>query len=196
MPPEVKLASTLHYLGGGEVYDICDEFGYDRSTTYSAINMTIRSILASDIRLYAFNPDDPVWLQQKAEMMMGSFPNNPLGAQCVAAIDGIAIEIEEPEAEYGPIAYRNQKGFFAIVCEGMCDADYRFLMFDCSSPGGTHDSVAFEKTKHYHTISAGLPGSYWIAGDSAYALSGSLLKPYVKPKTIWEDSYNIHHSQL
>ena len=34
MPTEVKLAVTLRYLAGGEMYDVADNFGYNHSTGY------------------------------------------------------------------------------------------------------------------------------------------------------------------
>jgi hypothetical protein len=75
---------------------------------------------------------------------------------------------------------------------------YRFIFFDCSSPGSTHDSVAFGKTKLFPIVESGLLQSHWIACDSAYPLIGSLMKPFEgrARDDPWEDSYNYHLSNL
>ncbi len=153
------------------------------------------AILHSSLGKCQFLVEEP-WLLDKAKLFLGSYSGNPISGHCVAAVDGIAIEIEKPQEYYGPLQYRNRKGFYAIVCQGVCDANYHFLLLDCSSPGSIHDSVAFAKTSLFPILEAGLPGGYWVAGDAAYPLTGSLMKPFLKPASIWERAFNAYHSQL
>ena len=121
-----------------------------------------------------------------------------MAEKCVGAVDGLAIEIQKPPSSFGPKAYSNRKGFFAINCQAICDAQNRFLLFDCQSPGSTHDSLAFSRTVEFDEIEKGLPGDHWIAADAAYPLVGCLVKPFPgKNRTnIYEDSYNYHLSSL
>jgi len=202
MPPEVKLAITLRYLAGGQLLDIADNFGYKISTAYQAKESTISAILelgsSGTVGLIEFEHSNEEWLSEKAALYRGARATNPLADRCVAAVDGLAIEIQRPGKEYAPAQYANRKGFYAISCQGVCDAQRRFVAFDCNSPGSTHDSMAFGKTNLFRHLASGLVGHYWVAGDAAYPLIGSLLKPF-RGRTRgcpWEDSYNFHHSSL
>ena len=195
MPAEAKLAITLRYLAGGAMYDIGDNFGYDSASCHHAVKQTLGALLCTSLGKCKFHIDK-TWLEEKAKLFSGSYSGNPISGRCVAAVNGIAIEIQKPPESFGPMQYQNRKGFHAIVCQGVCNATYRFLSFDCSSPGSTHDAVAFAKTSLFPILEGGLPGNHWIAGDAAYPLSGSLMKPYPHPSTIWERAYNTYHSQL
>jgi hypothetical protein len=42
---ELKVASTLRFLAGGQVYDIADHYGFDKTTVYHAISQTMTAIL-------------------------------------------------------------------------------------------------------------------------------------------------------
>ena len=202
MPPVVKVAVTLRWLAGGAMYDIADHFGYSVPTVYCAKERTIKAILrcgqSGQIGPVEFKEDDETWLAEKAELFQGARISNPLGRKCVGALDGLAIEIERPTKDFQPKQYSNRKGFYAICCQAICDAQNRFLLFDCRSPGSTHDSVAFSRTSLFPKIQQGLPDDYWIAADAAYPLVGSLVKPFRgKVRTDqWEDSFNYHLSSL
>ena len=179
MPPEIKLAITLRYLAGGSMLDISDNFGYNISVAYRAKDQVVKAILGTkNVGPVSFRPEDVNWLRQKTELFQRIRRNNPLSAKCVGAVDGIAIEIDKPTSEYGPKKFSNRKGFYAIVCQGLCDASCRFLLFDASCPGSTHDSVAFANTPLFTFLRQGLPENHWIACDSAYPLVGSLIKPF------------------
>jgi len=80
----------------------------------------------------------------------------------------------------------------------LCDASYRFLLFDASYPGSKHDSVALANSPLFPFLRQGLPENHWIACDSAYPLVGSLIKPFPGRTRvdIWEDSFNYHLSNL
>jgi hypothetical protein len=201
MPVEIKIVVTLRFLAGGQVYDSADNFGYDRSTVYRAMHETIEAICKCPrfIKSVDFKHNDKDWLKEKSRLYQNARVYNPFGnLKCVGALDGLAIEIRRPFEDDQSNQYANRKGFFAIVCQGICDADYRFIYFDCSSPGSTHDSVAFGRTSLFPHLVKGLPENYWIACDAAYPLVGSMMKPF-PGKTrdnIWEDSYNFHLSSL
>jgi hypothetical protein len=197
MTPEVKVAVTLRYLAGGQVYDIADYFGFHPTSVNRAINETMRAILKSSIGKHTFKAKNRTWLAGKARLYQGLRVTNPLAEKCVACVDGIAIKIQRPDERYGPKDYQNRKGFFAMVCQGICDAEHRFLVFDCASPGRTHDSLALTRTQVFEALSEGLPDSHWIAGDAAYPLIGSIMKPFARcQQDVWKDSYNFHLSSL
>jgi DDE superfamily endonuclease len=198
MIPEIKLAITLCYLAGGQIYDLADLFGFDRMSALRAKKQTIQAILQSGIRRPEFHAKNETWLKEKAQLFQGARVTNPLADKCDGCLDGLAIEIVQPPQSFGPKEYRNRKQFFAIVCQGLCDAQRRFLLFNCASPGSTHNSLAFSQTRLWEHISEGLVDHYYIAADNAYPLVGSILKPFPRKnrKEAWEESFNENLSSL
>ena len=180
--------------------DIVDHYGYSLAAGYAAKQQTIKAIVrcSSEIGSITFKHDDEQWLAEKASLSQGAQRRNPLAAKCVGALDGLAIEIQKPTSEFSPKQFSNRKGFYAICCQAVCDAQNRFLLFDCSSPGSTHDSVAFSRTPLFSKLQQGLQNNYWVAADSAYPLVGSLMKPFPGKARcdLWEDSFNYHLSSL
>jgi hypothetical protein len=157
----------------------------------------MRAILRTkEIGPCIFKPKDEQWLRDKGMKFQGLRRNNVFASSCVGCLDGLAIEIERPKENAGQ--FSNRKGFHAICCQGICDAEHRFIFFDCRSPGSTHDSVAISRSKLFNDLCEGLPSPYFVAGDAAYPLIGSLMKPFPGKSRvdIWEDSYNAHLSSL
>ena len=90
-----------------------------------------------------FKEDDETWLAEKVELFQKACISNPLGRKCVGALDGLAIEIERPTKDFQPKQYLNQKEFYTICCQAICDAQNQFLLFDCHSSGSIYNLVAF-----------------------------------------------------
>ena len=158
---------------------------------------TINVILRSQIGHCVFNPTDEQWLAAKATSFQGAYPSNPIAVRCVGCVDGLAIEIQCPYISDGVKDFSNRKGFYAIVWQGIYDAECRFLLFDCSSPGSTYDSIALSLTSLFPHLCDGLPANYYIVGDAAYPLVGSILKPFQGwRRNCWEDSFNYHLSAV
>ena len=64
------------------------------------------------------------------------------------------------------------------MCMACCDADLRILDYDISQVPSTHDSLAFAVSPLGVKVAAGaLPAPFFINGDSAFALSNSLITP-------------------
>jgi hypothetical protein len=195
---EVKLAITLRFLVGRQMFDIADNFGYCVSVCYYVMQRTLSIILQSSIREVQFFYSNVTWLKKKSLLFCGARSTNPLANGCIGALDGIAIQIQWLKKKDGVKQFSNRKGFFAIMCQAICDAQYRFLFFDCKSPGSTHDSVAFYRTSLFPYIQTSLPDSFWIVCDAAYPLIGSLMKLFDGKRRVdkWEDSFNFYLSSL
>ena len=101
--------------------DIADNFGYKLSLAYQVKDEVIKAILLiPTVGPLVFCPDDVNWLCEKAELFQQTQTLNPLAQKCVRAVDDIAIKIDKPSPEYGAKDYLNQKGFFTVVCQGVC----------------------------------------------------------------------------
>lgn len=109
---------------------------------------------------------------------------------CLGALDGKHVVLEAP-IKSGTEFY-NYKNFFSIVLFALVDADYNFLFVDVGCQGRISDGGIFKDTKlcemiEDRTINLPSPDSlprrhipipYFFVGDSAFALSENLMKPY------------------
>ena len=157
MSPEISLACTLRYLAGGQVYDISDRFGLERSTVYYRIQLVLDALrrpeLCEAIGKVEFQ-NEREWLSLQARRFQGLRISNPLSSGCVGALDGLAIKIVTPPVSFNPQAYSNRKGYSSLCCQAICDAQMRFSLFSCNTPGSSHDSTAFSKTLLWDEIVA------------------------------------------
>lgn len=111
-------------------------------------------------------------------------------SHCLGSIDGKHIIIEKPPGS-GSLYY-NYKGSFSIVLLGIVNANYEFIYVNVGTNGSVSDGGIFKKTKFYERLQSNAlkipPPSaltnsdtvapYCFIGDSAFALSENLLKPY------------------
>jgi hypothetical protein len=91
---EVKLAITLRFLVGRQMFDIADNFGYCVSVCYYVMQRTLSIILQSSIREVQFFYSNVTWLKKKSLLFCGARSTNPLANGCIGALDGIAIQIQ------------------------------------------------------------------------------------------------------
>jgi len=80
---------------------------------------------------------------------------------------------EEPRAWY------NRKGYYAIVCQAVCDAQRKFLFVDAQFEGSTPDSIAFANSPlGIRMATKPIPRPFKLVGDAAYAAQAWMLTPY------------------
>ena len=113
-----------------------------------------------------------------------NFPN------CLGAIDGKHVVIQAPHKAGSE--YYNYKGTHSIVLMAVCDARYKFVLFDVGSSGRRSDggvlaNSAFgqvmEKRQMKFPKPASLPGTqikvpHVLIGDEAFPLREDLMRPY------------------
>ena len=101
----------------------------------------------------------------------------------VGAIDGCHFETHSPgKAVADPRAYHvARKKSFAMLVTAVCDADRRFTYWDFGCTPTTHDSTAFSQSSLGRKIATkGLPGEFFLNGDSAYAVGPHMVVPFGK----------------
>jgi len=206
VPPEVRTAIALRYLGGGSYLDICAILGVHTCTVYralwdvvDAVNSTL--FLDLDFQLSS----SPRRLAYAAGFQ--SRRNSPFGNVC-GALDGIAVEQEKPLATDVPCVadYYSRKGFYALNTEAICDSENKFRWMACTSPGATHDSTAFSVTSLGRQLSDRdsvltrdmTRDGHSIAADEAYAASEALAVLWSGGGRgdRWRDAYNFYLSSL
>lgn len=94
----------------------------------------------------------------------------------VGAIDGSHIPISQPVENQE--AYVNRKGFHSIILQAVCQADMKFIDVFAGYPGSVHDARVFRNSPLSELLPQLCGDDYFIAGDSAYPLSGQLVTPF------------------
>lgn len=95
-------------------------------------------------------------------------------------IDGTHVRFEEaprriPEDRHNKQHYRNRKNFDSINLMAICN-DKRFCFIDSRWPGSTHDSRVWTMSSAKPVIEE--QHDFLLVGDSAYAISETLTKPF------------------
>ena len=110
--------------------------------------------------------------------------------QVVAAVGGCHVPVIGPRQS--PDDYVNRKGFHSLILQGLVDCNYLFLDICVGWPGKVHDARVFKNSSLFALCCAraflpldmsvmisGVQVPPLILGDSAYALSNWLMKPYI-----------------
>jgi hypothetical protein len=74
--------------------------------------------------------------------------------------------------------YINRKGYPSMVLQGCCDATGQFTSVSCRYPGSVHDARVFRTSDLKLHEAKLIPAGYRLLGDSAYALTKTMLTPY------------------
>jgi hypothetical protein len=130
MKPEIKLSITLRFFAGANMLDLSSLFHFDYHTCHRVKRQVIHAILSTNIGRpnLLFNINNLEYFEKKSRLWSGLRTTNPLSFRCIGALDGIAIPIIKPPAEDFPKSYSNRKGFYALVCQGICDAENRYFI--------------------------------------------------------------------
>ena len=81
--------------------------------------------------------------------------------------------------------------------QAICNNNLRFSHISCVCPGSVHDSYARYCTSLGKALLSGLPAQYFVAGDEAYPMSGSIISRYpgAVSSDIYKDSFNYYLSR-
>ena len=194
---ELQLSMALRYMAGGHYVDIADLHGVHQNQVYNAVSQVADAIN----KHYSDRLEFPIKDRQACDKLAEGFykASGETVPGCIGCVDGIAIPIEKPR--WGEVINTNdmwnRKGFFAVVCQAICDHQLKFMWVSSGCTGNTNDSLAWECSKlARHLKKEPLPKDLWIAGDDAYKGSGQVVTPY--PGTsLSEDkrAFNFYHSR-
>lgn len=203
MSGEVRVAIFLRLLAGASYLDLMVIFQVTHDPVYRSFRMVCDWVNRSFTfpLVPALETEDTEYFKAiSATFADGSSRGHFTG--CIGALDGVAIRIRKPTLSRDirdPGSYFCRKGFFALNCQAICDANKRISWLSSRHIGSCHDSVAFTDTRLYSLLMAKQDflerEAFFIVGDSAYNIESFLLSPYAdaEPRSI-EDSYNYYHS--
>lgn len=172
------------------------------STAHMIVKETCTILVQVLIPIYMKPPTEVEWKEICSDFLrLWNLPN------CVGAIDGKHITIQAPPNSGS--MYFNYKKTFSLVLMAVCDARYRFMLFDVGaygsdSDGGILSRSAFGKAIYEATLNlprgtARLPGSdqetpCYFVGDEAFQMSTNVMRPY--PGRFLNDQKRIFNYRL
>ena len=178
--PELKLMITLRILAGATYLDMIHYrlcFNYCMETVQviqsNIYNIRLASTEAECLRLAK------AWAAIQLIRWGGH-----LTAEIIYAGEGQAVEIGQPsvqELRRRPISvFRNRKGFWALVAQGICDTNTRFAVFYVKWPGNTNDIIAYNMSDICHKATAGFfpPWAIFVLDEAYSSCGGMHLTPF------------------
>ena len=199
--PETRLGICLYRLGRGDyLFTISEMTGLGTPTVCNIVIEVSRAIIENlweESVGRHWPKTEAEFLEKMIEMeSMWQFPF------CFGGVDGCHIPIRCPSGgREANKEYHNFKNFYSIVLMGMVDAKYRFIWASCGFPGNSHDSIIFQATDLFQSITEGdtIPNiaknengvmiSPLILGDSAFPFRKWLMKPFTNAVLSREERY-------
>ncbi|XP_047517486.1 protein ANTAGONIST OF LIKE HETEROCHROMATIN PROTEIN 1-like [Pieris napi] len=184
--PQTRLAITLRYLATGDSYS---SLSYTFRVSKQLISKIIPDVcqeLINSLAGYVKVPSsEQEWKQISREFeIRWNFPH------CIGAIDGKHVMIVAPNNSGSE--YYNYKNQFSMVLMAIADGNYNFIYANYGAKGRSSDSGIFQETPFYNALlenslklprpepitQGGTEMPYVIVGDSAFALTENIMKPY------------------
>ena len=118
--------------------------------------------------------------------------SNGVLAGAIGAIDGWLVKITRPyfsrDGVNNPSTFFSRKGFYALNVQCMVDNNKKVLWASFSNKGSMHDSNCFRSTYLYKSILKKIQDklyedSFFILGDSAYAIESVIIPPFDNVKS-------------
>ncbi|EYC36033.1 hypothetical protein Y032_0942g3144 [Ancylostoma ceylanicum] len=147
-----RLCIYMRFVGNGFNFtNLSEEFSCGKATVSAIVSEVIEAIIESETH-NAFPPITRSYLEQVAAKTQELYDY----PRAVGFLDGRHVAIKKPKAlgslqkpNGGIEEYLNYKNFQSIVLLAICDADYRFLLFDVGMPGTLGDSSIFRSSSIY-----------------------------------------------
>ncbi|XP_037571850.2 putative nuclease HARBI1 [Dermacentor silvarum] len=168
IPFHTKVLMALWLLGNQESFrGVADRFGVNNGLLHYVVN--------NIIELWAGAAPDFIQWPLSLQDVANEFYRKWRFPGVVGAVDGCDIAIKAPENAQD--TYYNRKEFHSIILQGCCDSNMAFTHVHAGSPERMHDAKVFSASSLDKLVQT-LPANFHILGDSTYALSVGLMRPY------------------
>ena len=200
---EMKLALSLHVLGGGTYMDLALIFDISFNHAHKIVTHVISTWLVhKDFR--PINGIEFCWDDARMSEVALQFSEASNGVinGCIGALDGWVVKIQKPSLKDGirnPQSFYSRKGYYALNVQAIVDKKKRILFQSIRSRGAEHDSTAFKNSSLHKWLmlnwrALARKGFHFI-GDSAYSIKSFLITPYDNAMHgTAEDNFNFFHS--
>ncbi|KAI8115356.1 Protein ANTAGONIST OF LIKE HETEROCHROMATIN PROTEIN 1 [Lucilia cuprina] len=192
---ELQLAIVLFHLGSsGEsasIKKIATIFGVGDGGTILTIT---KRIFKAFLRLqseYIYWPDE----SERNQIVLDTFDELPF---CIGYIDGTEIKLAESPVE-DHTSYFSRNHVYSIKAQVVCDYKRKIRHIVVGHPGSWHDARIYRNSSLFKQKEQYFTSQQWIAGDSAYPLSGLLITPYRSNSRQLDKNaqiaFNLRHSK-
>ncbi|XP_049301863.1 uncharacterized protein LOC125775375 [Bactrocera dorsalis] len=173
-PVAMQLAIVLYRLGcngeGASVAKIASFFGIgDGGTIQRVTELVFQAILKIKQR-FLFWPD----AKERQSIVRNTFFELP---HCIGYVDGTEIKLAEKPSD-DPESYFSRKHVYSLKVQAVCEYKLRIRHMVLGYPGSVHDSRIYNNCELALKPSNHLSGDEWIAADSAYKLTNTVITPF------------------
>ena len=183
-----QLLPTLRFFATGTFQlEVGDTFGVHKSTVCRVVHrvtVVIAALRPKYVRL-------PTTVQERRSAINGFYAVSGLGG-VFGAIDCTHLPIQSPAGGDDAEICRNQKGYFSINVQLVCDQTAYVSDVVARWPGSVHDSTIFDNS-HLRVQLEDSAQEGYLVGDGGYPCRRYLLTSVVNPTTNAERSYNAAH---
>ncbi|XP_049308660.1 uncharacterized protein LOC125777617 [Bactrocera dorsalis] len=173
-PLKAQLAIVLYRLGsngeGATLSKIAGLFGVSDGGIIQNLTDRIFKELLKHKDQYLFWPNSDERKKLVSETW-GELPN------CVGYVDGTEIPLAEKPSQDSE-AYFSRKHQYSVKVQAVCDHSLQIRHLVLGYPGSVHDARIFSNCELSNDADVFLEGAEWIAGDSAYKLSSTVITPF------------------
>ena len=156
----LRLLVTLTYISHKVAYRMIRElFGLPLSSAFRKVNY-ILDFIQTNAHLFIRLPS----LRELDELSEVFYSISPTRGT-ILSIDGTLIPIQKPTVNGDKYYWR--KKYFASNLIMLCDYKKR-IRFITVGYGRCHESRVYRNSNNLQNYVEGLPGNYWIVGDSAF----------------------------
>ncbi|XP_045510774.1 protein ALP1-like [Colias croceus] len=186
IPPKVRLAVTLRFLATGDTYKSLHFLFKISSQIISKIVPEVCKAIVIVLQ------DEVKWptTAEQWQQIASQFQERWQFPHCLGSIDGKHVRMQSPI--HSGSDYYNYKQYFSIVLLAVVDSNYNFMFANVGCQGRISDGGVFNNSALMEKIYGNntnfptescLPGRltkcpYVFIGDSAFALSTKIMKPY------------------
>ncbi|XP_036329420.1 putative nuclease HARBI1 [Rhagoletis pomonella] len=96
---------------------------------------------------------------------------------CVGYVDDTEVKLAEKPSE-DLESYFSRKHMYSLKAQAICDYRLRIRHLVLGYPGSVHDARIYNNRSLTTRTTQMLTGAEWLAGDSAYKLSSTLITPF------------------
>ncbi|XP_055842713.1 uncharacterized protein LOC129909663 [Episyrphus balteatus] len=171
---KTQLTIVLYRLGssgeGGSIAKIARLFGIGDGGTIQNITERVFQAILKLKNKYLFWPD----AQERKNLALETSNELP---HCIGYVDGTEIKLAEKPSE-DPEAYFSRKHIYSLKVQAVCDYKLRIRHMVLGYPGSVHDARIYNNCDLFTKEQDFFTGSEWLAGDSAYKLTGTVVTPF------------------
>ena len=203
IPSDLRLATALRYMCGGDPYDIALCHGVHSQEVKRSCWMVVDAVNNTQSMAIQY----PVSHEDQLRVAKGFHRKSTIDLwNCAGAIDGMLVWIQKPSKRdvdenigFGEAKFMcGRKSKYGVNLQAVCDANRRFLDVSIGTPGSSSDYFTFLHSKICDSLEVEgfLKPGLCLYGDNAYCNSSYMMVPFKGNVSGSEDAYNFFHSSM